>query len=211
MTRYLIVFLLLFTQWCPAQQLREHGSFVVYVPKGVSTKKVPLVATFSPAGDAKGSVAVWRKVADRHGWLLYGTSSSRNGMDFDQTFTAVDRELKFVIANYPVDTGKIICSGLSGGAMVSHGMAARFPRLVRAVVANTGMMHEHFQKPGYPRDKLAVMLASPTDFRYREMQRDRKFLEQNGWQVRWLEFKGGHTFAPASSYMKAASWLKSRL
>lgn len=207
----LLLFLLLGGAGWP-QQLHDQGAFKVYVPKGVSfQKKVPLVLTFSPGGNPEHSMSVWKPVADRYKWIVYGTSSSRNGMQFEQTFDNLLPELKKVLRDYPVDRGKVIATGLSGGGMVSYGLAARHPKLIRAVVVNTGMMHEHFQNSGFPRSKLAVLLASPTDFRYQEMKRDRKFLKKQGWDLKWLEFKGGHTFAPSKSYFEAAAWLNTRL
>ncbi len=78
---------------------------------------------------------------------------------------------------------------------------------------NTGMMPHHmagndpFDAAHYPRGKLAVFLASPKDFRYREMQEDRALLETVGWQTAWFEFDAGHTYAPPDVYQQAAAWL----
>ena len=115
--------------------------------------------------------------------------------------------------NFPIDRSKIIVSGFSGGAMGSHAFAFSYPRLISAVVLNTGMIHEHYtqQKHRYPRRKLAVFLASPTDFRYEAMKQDRKFLESLDWKTKWIEFKGGHSIAPDSVYQKAAQWLRENL
>lgn len=42
------------------------------------------------------------------------------------------------------------------------------------------------------------------------MSRDRKFLESRGWKTRWIEFTGGHSFAPEEVYQEAADWLASQ-
>lgn len=210
--RKLALFLILLTGFSAAQELRDHGDFLVYVPKGISkNQKVPLVVTFSPNGDPRLSIGPWKTVADRYRWLVYGTKSSRNGMSFDKSLGAARKELKTVFQEYPVDRNRLVCSGLSGGGMVSHAMAGRHPEMVRAVVINTGMMYEKFMSESYPRKGMAVMLASPTDFRYQETKRDRDFLKKKGWKVKWLEFKGGHTMAPSEVYLQAAAWLKARL
>ena len=44
------------------------------------------------------------------------------------------------------------------------------------------------------------MLSSKTDFRYEEMARDREFLEGFAWDVKWIEFDGGHKIAPDSAW-----------
>jgi len=74
-----------------------------------------------------------------------------------------------------------------------------------------GMMHASFFTPNYPEGKIAVFLASPTDFRYGEMKRDRSFLEQHHWKIDWIEFAGGHRLAPAAAYEQAAGWLEENL
>ena len=95
--------------------------------------------------------------------------------------------------------------------MVSHAVAKFHPHLVSAVVINTGMMEESFMTADYPSEKLAVFLASPTDFRYKEMQRDRAFLESHRWKTKWIEFPDGHTLAPDNLCEQAAQWLEENL
>ena len=95
--------------------------------------------------------------------------------------------------------------------MGAHAFVAFHPDLVRAVVVNTGMMEEAFRSASYPEGKLAVFLASPTDFRVGEMKADRAFLEAHHWTTQWLEFEGGHRLAPTATYEQAAEWLATRL
>lgn len=86
-------------------------------------------------------------------------------------------------------------------------------------------------------NKTVVFLASPTDFRYKNMQWDRQFLESKGWKTKsaycailaqyvlqsqhskidkilptlqWIEFEGGHNFAPESAYEEAAEWIEEK-
>ena len=92
--------------------------------------------------------------------------------------------------------------------MGAHAFVRSHPGRVWAIVVNTGMMADGSLTPDYPPGKLAVFLASPTDFRYTEMQRDRRFLESRQWKVEWIEFEGGHAIAPAATYEQAAQWLE---
>ncbi len=95
--------------------------------------------------------------------------------------------------------------------MVSHAFAKFYPQLASAVVINTGMMEESFMTADYPEQKVAVFLASPTDFRYKEMQRDLAFLESHRWKTKWIEFRGGHALAPDEVCEQAAQWLEENL
>ncbi|MFA5140778.1 MAG: hypothetical protein WC728_16250 [Elusimicrobiota bacterium] len=77
--------------------------------------------------------------------------------------------------------------------MGSYSFAFLHPELISGVVVNTGMMHEYekTRRDLFPRGKFAVLLASPTDFRYEEMRGDREFLRSLGWRTERIEFEGG--------------------
>jgi predicted esterase len=120
-------------------------------------------------------------------------------------------EMHTVEKKYPVDNQRVILSGMSGGGMGAHGLAEFYPDEMRAIVVNTGMMAEGSHTSAYPNNRLAVFLASPTDFRYDEMHRDQTFLQSHNWRTHWLEFSGGHTLAPPALYAQAAQWLEQKM
>ena len=92
--------------------------------------------------------------------------------------------------------------------MGSHTFSYLHPEQVAGIIVNTGMMHSFYKaQPNYPQKKKVAFLASPTDFRYGEMKSDRRFLEKLGWQVKWLEFAGGHKHAPEQVRKEALTWL----
>jgi predicted esterase len=192
--------------------IADHGTHLVYVPNGVSfDKKNWLLFALCPGGNARSMIRKWYKVADKHAWILAASKESRNGLPFDVGLPLIEAELRAVEREYPVDSGKVIFTGLSGGGMASHAFAKFSPSLVSAVVINTGMMEASFMTANYPEQKLAVFLASPTDFRYNEMQRDRAFLESHRWKTKWIEFVGGHVLAPDDVCEQAAQWLEENL
>ena len=197
------------------QRLTDRGDELVYVPGGATAdNNVPLVFALSPSADAYSMIIKWQAVAEKHSWIVAASKTSKNGVDFDILLPQIEAEIKDVLANYPVDPQRIILTGMSGGGMAAYWVAAAYPSQAWALVINTGMMYDASggatMRGPYPHNKIAVMLASPTDFRYHEMQRDRDFLIASGWAVQWIEFDGGHVMAPDSVYEQAASWLESR-
>jgi predicted esterase len=199
----------------PAPRLDNQNSYLAYVPDMVRAmaggRKVPLIFALSPAADAAGMIEEWRGVADKHQWILVASKTYRNGVGFNIQLPEVDAQLEDAERRYPVDPSKVVMTGLSGGAMGSHAYAGSYPARVRAVVANTGMMEESFKVATYPENKLAVFLASPTDFRYGAMKTDRAFLESHHWTTEWIEFEGGHRLASPVVCEQAAAWLADRL
>lgn len=204
--------LLLGVSYCygDSPKIADNSSYILYVPSGIDAgRKYPLMVALSPSADAQTMLNTWKYISERHKWIIFASKEFRNGIDMHKLFSQLNVQLESVFSNYPIDRSKVIATGLSGGGMGSHALAFSYPNLIYAVVVNTGMIHEYYlgQISAYPRGKIAVFFASPTDFRYREMRRDRDFLANLGWRVKWIEFEGGHTIAPQDAYEQAAEWL----
>jgi predicted esterase len=198
----------------PEPKIINDPAYILYIPGGLSNqKRYPLVIALSPSADAQSMIDVWKQAADKHKWMIMASKKFQNGVPVDPILGELASAVSKLYGKYPVSKTKVIASGFSGGAMGSHMFACKYPDLIKAVVANTGMINENYisQKSRYPRNKLAVFIASASDFRYNEMKRDRKFLEDLGWKTKWTEFGGGHMIAPASKYEEAAAWLDGNL
>ncbi len=192
------------------------GDCIVYVPSQIDyNNKNPLVVALSPGADAQGMINLWRNIAERHKWIILASKEFQNGCDMEAVLHRVAAKVEKVFLNFPVDKNRVIATGFSGGGMGSHAFSFLHPKLIAAVVINTGMIHEYYFNQAseylYPKSKLVVFLASPTDFRYQEMKRNKDFLEKLGWKTKWIEFQGGHKFAPEVVYEQAVKWLKEQL
>jgi hypothetical protein len=187
----------------------ETGEYVLYLPSELDLQsRHPLLVALSPTADAWGMIRAWQPVVEKHKWLLYASKTSRNGVPYAGIVPPLIAAIKSVSADYPVDKSRIVATGLSGGGMASHCLAYLHPELFAAVIINTGMMAEDQPSwPHPPRGKIAVFVASPTDFRYEQMKKNRVFLESLGWKTHWIEFPGGHRLAPSAILKEAAQWL----
>ena len=187
----------------------ETAEYVLYLPSELDLQsRHPLLVALSPSADARGMIQAWQPVVEKHKWLLYASKTVRNGVPYAGIVPPLIAAIKSVGAAYPVDKSRIIATGLSGGGMASHYLAYAYPELFAAVIINTGMMAEDQPTwPHPPRGKIAVFVASPTDFRYEQMKKNRLFLESLGWKTHWIEFPGGHRMAPSPILEEAAEWL----
>jgi len=198
----------------PEPKIINDSAYILYIPGGLSSqKRYPLVIALSPSADAQSMIDVWKQAADKYKWIIMASKKFQNGVSAAPILNELASAVSKLYGKYPVSKTEVIASGFSGGAMGSHMLAFMHPGLIKAVVINTGMINENYasRKSEYPRNKLAVFIASSADFRYGEMKRDRKYLEGLGWKTKWTEFGGGHMIAPASKYEEAAAWLDENL
>jgi len=195
--------------------LIQGSQYILYIPSGIEeSKRYPLVLTLSPGGDAQGMIQTWKVAAEKFKWLILASKESRNGIDMKQMAGKLVNLVQQVSFSYPVEKDKVIASGFSGGGMLAHYLIMYYPKVFSAIVVNTCMISENYSSGKtyyYPRDKIAVFLASPADFRYKQMISDRSMLKNFGWKTKWIEFIGGHAIAPDSKYVEAVEWLKEQL
>ncbi|MFH1621842.1 MAG: hypothetical protein ABIA97_01815 [Candidatus Omnitrophota bacterium] len=213
--RFLLLSFILFSiisLACAEQpKIIDRPGYILYIPSKVDfNQEYPLIVALSPSADSQSMINLWKNIAERHKLIVFACKVFRNGVSFDKQEVKIIPNLEQAISEFPIDKSKMIFTGFSGGGMGSHMFAYEHPQLVAAVVVNTCMIHEYYieRKDTYPKNKLAVFLASPTDFRYDEMKHDKNFLESLGWKTKWIEFKGGHRIAPAEIYNEAINWLK---
>ena len=196
----------------PLFSAEESPAFTVYVPPRLDrTTAHPLIVVLSPDGDPHTLMSRWTGPADERQWIIAGSKTAKNGVDMSLQLRQLRQQIAEIVRRYPIDTGKIVMTGLSGGGMLSHFVSRGAPDLVQGVVINTGMMDESTATANYPGNKFAVFIASPTDFRFDEMHTDAAFLRSHGWAIDWVEFTGGHTIAPQPVYDRVADIVAARL
>jgi predicted peptidase len=190
-------------------QIIEKENYLLFLPENFSDNiTMPLIVALPPDADADSMISLWKPIADRHGWIIMASKVSRNGLNETWIMQTVLSDIAGIENTYHIDRSKIIFTGYSGGGMGAHAFAYNYPDTSWAIIVNTGMINvEYLNRTDYPRNKIVVFLASPTDFRFEEMNRDRYFLEDLGWETKWIEFQGGHMLAPESAYEEAADWL----
>jgi predicted esterase len=206
--------------WSPPAQAQgkvvEKPGGLVYLPDSLQEgRRYPIVFAFSPSGDAGQLIRFWRPVADQNHWIIFASKEFRNYIDMNALYPVMKSRVDTALAQLPADKSRVVFTGMSGGGSFSHAMNFEYPGLASALIVNTGRIWEDvleraLEQPnanwGNSR-KLIVFLASPGDFRYQEMQRDRQLLAQRGWKVQWIEFPGGHVHAPQSVYEQAIQWI----
>ncbi len=188
--------------------------YVVYLPPEMNSgDKYPAVFALGPDANARAAADLWVPVVQSRGWIIVASKECRNDLTFTELMPKLELVIKDVLSKHPIDRTQVLVAGYAGGAMAAHALIFAHPDWFAGLVVNTGMIHPSYtqQIAAYPKGKLAVFLASPTDYRYDEMQNDRQFLENLEWKTEWIDFEGGHMPAPVAAYEQAARWLDQRL
>lgn len=197
------------TEVIPGQTF-ETSDYIFFVPESiVMSQKHPLIVAFSPGADAKQLVRTWKGPATRHECLLFASKVIKNGMDVPMALKKINQQIEELAKTIPIAAKGIIAVGVSGGGMTAHLFSFFYPDTVSAVISNVGYIHENSlkKKSKYPKSKLAVLLTSPTDFNYKLMLEDKKYLESLNWRTKWMEFEGGHRQAPADMLDESLKWI----
>lgn len=193
----------------------EENEYIIYVPAGLEQgRKYPLITAFSPSADGSGLVKTWSEHADRHKCIIMASKIIKNGMDIPNYLIRLRNLIHENIAvQYPILPDKIIALGTSGGGMAAHLFSFFHPDTVAAVISSVGYIHENSlkHKDTYPTGKICAFLTSPTDFNYKLMKEDHKFLKSLDWRIKWYEFEGGHRTAPEEIREEALAWVIEQL
>lgn len=193
----------------------EENEYVIYVPDGLEEgQKYPMIAAFSPSGDGNGMIETWGQHADANRCIIMASKIIKNGMDIPAYLNRFRKLIwEKVATEYPIKPDCVIALGTSGGGMASHLFSFFHPDTVAAVISNVGYIHENSLKhrDSYPKGKVCAFLTSPTDFNYKLMKEDEKFLTSLEWTLKWYEFEGGHRTAPAEMREEALAWVLANL
>lgn len=191
--------------------LVEENEYFLYVPAGLESDRVyPLIVAFSPGGNGRGLVKDWKDLCDKHKCVLFASKIVKNGMNLPIYLKRLVKLLhERVVPLCRVKSDGVIAVGTSGGGMSSHLFSFFYPEIVAGVITSVGYIHENSLKKSdvYPRGKVCTFLTSPTDFNYKLMKEDEKFLKNHDWNTLWLEFEGGHRTAPEELRDKALGWM----
>lgn len=212
-----IVFLVLigcisFSNLCLAKDF-DPKDYAVYTPNGIDLKvKYPVIIGFSPSGNGLSVVNTLQKIADEKKCFIIASNQMRNGADPIYILEQFTQDLAKVFSKkLPIDLKKTVAFGMSGGGMASHLYSFLYPGIISAVITDVGCINEfaRSQSEAYPKNKICVFLASPTDFNYSIMKIDLDFLQKHNWNCKWIEFEGGHITASQDKLKEAFEYVLS--
>ncbi len=189
---------------------------LIYVPSTYSIgQPATLVVTLHGAGgDARGGLAPLRALADEFGLLLLAPESRGRTWDvlvggFGPDVEVIDRALTRAFDRYVVDPARVIVAGFSDGASYALSLGITNGDIFGSVLA----FSPGFAAPGTTRGSPRLFISHGTGDGVLGIDATSRKLVPRfrgaGYDVRYLEFEGGHTVPPEVA-RTAVTWALGR-
>ncbi len=182
---------------------------LVFLPsRKTGSYRYPVYVSIPPDGKGWLSMLPLCALAQKKKWIIVSLDYSyKRPPSPEELMKTIERKLNSIPATHQVNKEQIYCGGLSAGAGLAFQLLNLRPDVFSGLIANCTKSSLDLITNKKAKQKKIVLLASPNDFRYKNMVETRSKFQNAGWSTHWIEFPGGHTLAPGSSYEKAFSCL----
>ncbi|MFI7742225.1 alpha/beta hydrolase [Kocuria rhizosphaericola] len=190
----------------------DEGDSLLFLPSSAGPRgPVPLVVSLHGAGgSARGGLDLLRSAAAEHGFAVLAPSSRESTWDavrgrYGPDVDVLDRSLRRAFELVRVDPERIALAGFSDGASYALGLGLANGMLFGAVMAFSPGFVPPAARTGTPRIFVSHGAADdvlPVD---RTSRRIVPQLEEDGYDVTYAEFEGGHA-VPPPIVRRAVEW-----
>jgi hypothetical protein len=187
---------------CPSDPTQTYS---IYLPSRYDpATRWPLLIVFDPAGRGARAAGVFKQAAERYGWIVAASETSRNG-PWEPTLKAVNAMWPALLGGYAVDERRVYTAGHSGGATVAW-MIARQTGQIAGVITSG---QPHVDDAGGKTAGFAWFgAAGRADFNYIEVKTIDAAIARGRSPHRMEFFDGGHEWPPADVTIRAFGWME---
>ena len=175
-------------------------SYALYIPSGYTPDRAwPVIFAFDPGGRGRNPVERYQAAAERYGYIVAGSNTSRNGQPAGKAVAAMSGD---VIARFHIDPKRMYTAGMSGGARVAMSIALNAQRIAGVFASSAG----------YPDGQLRKTLPFPVfatagteDFNHLEMRQvDAALTSPHHLAI----FEGGHVWLSSELALEGVEWME---
>lgn len=180
-------------------------AYAVYVPSQyTAARRWPVIFCFDPGARGRTPVERLQAVAEKYGYIVAGSLTSRNGPWADNA-VAIQAMVRDIETHYAIDAKRVYTAGLSGGARVATSVA--LTGMAQGAIACSAGFPDSENVPG----KVPFAFfgtAGTEDFNNPELRRlDRELADRRAIH-RLVIFQGSHEWAPVSLLTAGVEWLE---
>lgn len=183
-------------------------TYALYLPSNyTSQRRWPIIYAFDPAARGAAPVELLKEAAEKYGYIVAGSNTSRNGPYQIQTEAAnaiwADTHQRFAI-----DDSRVYVTGFSGGARAATAIAISCDCMAGVITHGAGFPGGVAPKPDMKFDYFAAIGAE--DFNYTEVVELAEKLDEAGVANRLRRFDGPHRWSPPEVWVEAVEWMELR-
>lgn len=178
-------------------------SYALYVPSTYTPGRTwSLLLAFHPGAQGRVMVEKYRAPAERYGYIVAGSNTSRNG-PWEASGAAVRCMSRDLGRRFTIDAERLYLTGHSGGARLAMQVALGPANPIAGVIASSAGFPDARPRATVP--FVVYATAGTEDFNYVEMQLlDRRLSSPHRLAV----FEGGHSVPPDDVATDAIEWLE---
>jgi hypothetical protein len=179
--------------------------YALFLPSAFTPERSwPLLICFDPHAEGLLPVNLFREQAEKYGFILVGSNTSKNGMSINETTTIYRKILSDLQNQFPVDSLSVYVAGFSGGSRVAGAIAITEGNIAGVIGCGAGLPNIN-QQPVKPFSYLAV--SGIQDFNYNELKQVDESLEKAGYIHHLLIFDGIHQWPTKDIIPDIFTWL----
>lgn len=180
-------------------------SYALYLPKDYSSKKAwPCIILFDAHARGALPLRMYKDVAEKYGFILIGSNTSKNGLTADVTDKIVNTLWNDIHNRLNIDSNSTYTSGFSGGSKVAS-LFAMTHGGITGVIGCAGGFPNTGQEPQKTFEYFGI--AGDYDFNMPEMMELDGYLEQRKQPHFLLTWPGIHSWPPAEEFRTGVLWM----
>jgi hypothetical protein len=180
-------------------------TFALYLPSTYSAeKRWPVIYAFDPDGRGKVPVELLAPIAEKRGYIVLGSNTSRNG-SAREALNAALALWQDSLSRFSIDQHQSYTTGFSGAARNAHTFADQCGCVQGVIAAGAGL--PPLAGPLRSLSYGVFMTVGMFDFNYPEMVALEQQLDSIHVPNRLRRFEGEHQWPPADVMAEAVDWL----
>jgi dienelactone hydrolase len=187
----------------------SNQSYALYLPSNYTPpRRWPAILVFDPAARGPRAVAVFQPAAEKYGYIVAASNTSRNG-PWQPQFNAFQAMWHDLQERFTLDSARIYTAGFSGGARLAV-MLTRACNGCIAGVIGVGAGFPSEVSPARPLNFVYFAAVGLYDFNFSEMLQLSSALDRQGSPNHLAIFSGGHEWFSPELAATAVEWLELR-
>jgi predicted esterase len=183
-------------------------TYALYLPSNYDPKrKWPILYAFDPGGRGKIPVERFKEAAEKFGWIVVGSNTSRNTSGVQSSVDAWNAMARDTTTRFSVDDNRAYAAGFSGGARMALLIASQCKDCLAGVIAG-GAGFPVGIEPASTMNFALFLFAGTDDFNYAEIKSLEEGLARANIAHQIETFPGRHEWLPSSMATEAAGWME---